>query len=172
MPKGVGIVRSVEEINDLGEFDFGELFGDVAEQCPWVAAIAGRKRPFDSREIMVAAFAAAMNEASHDEKLGLIRAHPDLAGRAHMAEASVSEQAGVGLDKLSAEEFARFTQLNTAYKAKFGFPFIFAVKGATKEQILAAFETRLPNDTETEFRTALGQIERIFRFRIEDRVAP
>ena len=106
----------------------------------------------------------------------MLRAHPDLAGKAAIAgevtDDSAREQAGAGLGSLTADEFARFTRLNGAYRARFGFPFIFAVKGATKEQILYAFEARLKNAPEVEFTTALEQVMRIFAFRIEDRVSP
>jgi len=106
------------------------------------------------------------------EKLALIRAHPDLAAKARLTADSTREQKRAGLDTLSSNEFDRFMQLNELYKKKFGFPFIFAVKGATKHQILASFELRLNNSPEKEFETALAQISRIFRFRIEDRLSP
>ncbi|MDK9696455.1 MAG: 2-oxo-4-hydroxy-4-carboxy-5-ureidoimidazoline decarboxylase [Siculibacillus sp.] len=166
----------IATVDALSPADFVGRFGDVAEHSPWVAEAAAAMRPFASREAMIAAFAAAVAAATTEAKLALIRAHPDLAGKAAragvMAEDSKREQAGVGLDTLTEDEFARFTDLNTRYREKFGFPFIFAVKGATKGMILAAFEERLPNAAEIEFETALAQIHRIFRFRLEDRVAP
>ena len=123
----------------------------------------------------MAAFAAAVRAAPRERRLALLRAHPDLAGRAavtgEVAEESRREQAGAGLDRLTAEEFARFHDLNARYRERFGFPFIFAVKGATKEAILAAFEARIDNDAGTERATALANVERILRFRIEARVA-
>ena len=166
----------IAEVNALAPADFVARFGDVAEHSPWVADIAASARPFASREAMIEAFARAAGTASPEARLALIRAHPDLAGRAAragtMAEDSKREQAGAGLDTLTDAEYARFTALNTAYRDKFGFPFIFAVKGATKTMILDAFEARLPAAAEAEFETALAQIHRIFRFRLEDRVAP
>lgn len=166
----------IATVNGLAPADFVARFGDIAEHSPWVAEAAAGARPFASRETMIAAFAEAVAGAPHDARLALIRAHPDLAGKAAragaIAEDSRREQAGVGLDTLTDGEFARFTRLNDAYRAKFGFPFIFAVKGATKTMILEAFEARLPNAPEVEFETALGQIARIFRFRLEDRVSP
>jgi 2-oxo-4-hydroxy-4-carboxy-5-ureidoimidazoline decarboxylase len=166
---------SIADVNAMTPAVFVAAFGDVAEHSPWVAEAAAAARPFAHREAMVAAFAAAMQAAPHDTRLALIRAHPDLAGRAALAGEigadSRSEQAGAGLGSLAPYEFARFTALNDAYRARFGFPFILAVKGATKHQILAAFEARIDADAEAEFATALAQIARIFRFRIEDRVA-
>jgi 2-oxo-4-hydroxy-4-carboxy-5-ureidoimidazoline decarboxylase len=145
-------------------------FADIAEHSPWVADHAFRDAPFDTREEMIASFTMAVHHADPDDQLALLRAHPDLATRAKLTDDSSKEQANAGLDTLSAEEFSRFTKLNDAYKDKNHFPFIFAVKGATKHQILAGFESRIHNDTETEFRTALEQVCRIIRFRLEDRV--
>ena len=166
----------VAAVNALSLADFVARFGDVAEHSPWVAEAAAALRPFASREAMIAAFAAAVDAAPRETRLALIRAHPDLAGRAAragvMAEDSKREQSGAGLDSLTEAEYARFTDLNGRYSAAFGFPFILAVKGATKTAILDAFEARLKNDAETEFETALAQIRRIFRFRLEDRIAP
>ncbi|MFN4168830.1 MAG: 2-oxo-4-hydroxy-4-carboxy-5-ureidoimidazoline decarboxylase [Pannonibacter phragmitetus] len=153
---------------------FMAAFADVAEHSPWVAEDAFAAGPFVRREDLIGAFEAAMRAASHEQQLALIRAHPDLAGRAaiagDIAEDSRKEQAGAGLDRLTAEEFAQFTTLNDAYRTRFGFPFIFAVKGATKHMILDAFKARLGNSPQAEFETALAQIARIFRFRLEDRI--
>ena len=145
-------------------------FTDIAEHSPWVAEHAFRDSPFDTREEMIAAFTMAVHHADPDDQRALLRAHPDLATRAKLTADSTNEQKGAGLDTLTPQEFARFTELNIAYKAKNKFPFIFAVKGATKHQILAGFESRIPNDSETEFATALEQVCRIVRFRLEDRV--
>lgn len=119
---------------------------------------------------MIEAFQAAVAEALRQAQEALIRAHPDLAGRANLAPDSRKEQAGAGLDTLSAEELARFTHLNTRYRQRFGFPFILAVKGATKHQILDAFATRIDGGREEEFYTALAQVMRIIRFRLEERI--
>jgi 2-oxo-4-hydroxy-4-carboxy-5-ureidoimidazoline decarboxylase len=151
---------------------FIATFGDVAEHSPWVAREADASRPFANREALVRLFETAIRAANHDAQLALIRAHPDLATKAKLTEDSSKEQAGAGLNTLNADEFARFTDLNTAYKKRFGFPFIFAVKGATKHMILDSFEARAGNDLAVEFETALSQVCRIFRFRIEDRVSP
>lgn len=143
--------------------DFLAKFGGVYEASPWVAE-ACWPPPAD----LPAAMRAAVDAAPRERKLALIRAHPELASRTKMAEASVKEQAGVGLDQCSPEEFAAFQRLNAAYNARFGFPFIYAVKGATRADILAAFEARLHNDPEAEFETAIAQIHRIAGFRLAD----
>lgn len=165
-------MRPLSDVNAMTLADFVAVFGDVAEHSPWVAREAAAYRPFVSRETMIDAFAMAMRAANRDAQLALIRAHPDLATRARLTDDSTREQAGAGLDTLTQDELARFTALNDAYKANFGFPFIFAVKGATKNMILSGFEARVSNTPDAEFRTAVDQIIRIFRFRIEDRVAP
>ncbi|ADZ70681.1 2-oxo-4-hydroxy-4-carboxy-5-ureidoimidazoline decarboxylase [Polymorphum gilvum] len=167
-------MTTIGEINRWGRDRFVAAFGDVAEHSPWVAERTFDAAPFADREALIAAFEAAMRAAPKDTQLALIRAHPDLAGKAaiagDLAEDSRKEQAGAGLDRLTVEEFARFTRLNDAYRARFGFPFIFAVKGADKHMILDAFERRIGNAGAAEFETALAQIARIFRFRLEDRV--
>jgi len=167
---------TIDVVNAFDAAMFTARFGDVAETSPWVAEAAFASRPFPDREALVEAFAGVVRTAPRAAQLALLRAHPDLAGRAAMAgevaEESQREQAGAGLDRLTSEEFDRFHDLNTRYRKRFGFPFIFAVKGATKEAILAAFEARIDNDADTERAMALANVERIVRFRIEDRVAP
>ena len=165
-------MMSIASINAMSPKAFIAAFGDVAEHSPWVAREADAARPFASREALVKQFETAIRAANRDAQLALIRAHPDLATKAKLTEDSSKEQAGVGLNTLSSDEFSRFTDLNTAYKQRFGFPFIFAVKGATKHMILDSFEARVGNDLAVEFETALQQVCRIFRFRIEDRVSP
>ena len=158
------------DINSLSQADFLELFGGIAEHTPWVAGGASRLRPFASRDAMVDAFQTVLSSASRAKQKALIGVHPDLAGRATLAPDSRDEQAGAGLDTLTQEEMARFNNLNGRYQERFGFPFILAVKGATKHQILEAFASRIGGGHEEEFLTALAQVMRIIRFRLEDRV--
>jgi OHCU decarboxylase len=117
-----------------------------------------------------AAMVAEFRKSSGEERLGVLRAHPDLAGRLAIAgeltKDSRNEQAGAGLDRLTADEHARFTALNAAYTVKFGFPFIIAVKGLNKDDILSAFEARIGNSAEEEFSTACAQVERIALLRL------
>ena len=161
---------NLAEINALPAAAFLSAFAAVAEHSPWVAERAAAARPFASREAMVEAFQAAISRATRAEQEALILAHPDLAGRARLAVFSQREQRGAGLDSLLAEELARFEDLNQRYRARFGFPFILAVKGADKKRILAAFEERIGGAPEEEFWTALAQVMRIARFRLEERV--
>jgi OHCU decarboxylase len=153
--------------------DFIEKFGGVFEHSPFIA-----ERAYDSGLLFVPltakgvhdALTSVFRQASHDERLGVLRAHPDLAGKLAIAgqltEDSRKEQAGAGLDRLSAQEHARFTELNISYTAKFGFPFIIAVKGLDKNDILAAFERRINNSVEDEFATAAAQVEKIALLRL------
>lgn len=160
----------IADVNAMTAADFLKAFGDVAEHSSWMAREAAGFRPFTDRDDMIRHFESAFKSANRDAQLALIRAHPDLAGRAKLTDDSTREQAGAGLNNLTTEEFARFTVLNDAYKQRFGFPFIFAVKGATKQMILESFEARVENAADAEFAMALSQVCRIFRFRIEDRV--
>lgn len=159
-------------VNAMPTEAFVAAFGDVAEHSPWVARDAAASRPFADREKMVAAFAAAVANAPEKDQLALIRAHPDLAAKAKLTDDSTREQSNAGLNALTPKEFTRFTDLNSRYKVKFGFPFILAVKGAAKQRILESFAERVNNAAEAEFATALAQVCRILRFRIEDRVSP
>ncbi len=173
--KAAGMLLSIDDLNGMAVPDFTAKFGDVAEHSPWVAERAAGARPFADRDAVSQAFADALRGAALDEQVAVLRAHPDLAGRAavsgDLAEDSRREQAGAGLDQLTPEEFERFTALNAAYKERFEIPFIFAVKGATKAMILAALEERLANGPEEELGNAIDNVCRIMRFRIEDRVA-
>ena len=156
---------------------FVEVFGDIFEHTPQIAArahAAGLRGEHDTAAGLHGAMVAQMRAMSVEEKRALILAHPDLAGRLALAKQltadSLKEQGSAGLDRLTADELKRFMELNDAYKARFGFPFIMAVKGATKEQILAAFERRIAHNADAEFAEALAQIERIAALRLADRL--
>ena len=153
--------------------DFLDRFGGVFEHSPFIAERAldagAVPQPLTAAGVH-AALTDAFRKSSADEQLGVLRAHPDLAGKLAIAggltEDSRKEQAGAGLDRLSPEEHARFTRFNTGYTEKFGFPFIIAVKGLDKDDILAAFETRIGNTADEEFETAKAQVERIALLRL------
>ncbi|MGL1921858.1 MAG: 2-oxo-4-hydroxy-4-carboxy-5-ureidoimidazoline decarboxylase [Hyphomicrobiales bacterium] len=164
------MVLTLKQVNELSAAEFVNTYCDVAEHSPWVAEGAAKLRPFVTRNHMIEAFEATLSAAKHNAQLALICAHPDLAGKAKLTADSQSEQSGAGLDTLTSIEMDKFNNLNQKYKEKFQFPFIFAVKGATKHQILASFEQRIDNNSEIEFATALENIKRIFMFRIEDQV--
>ena len=155
---------------------FVERYGDVFEHSPWIAERAheaGLTTAQDTAEGLHAAMVHVLSEASREAKLALIRAHPDLAGRLKLADLTAdsrSEQSSAGLDSLTEEERDWFLTLNDAYKEKFAFPFIMAVKGRSKQEILAAFEERLEHDPEQEFDRAIVQIELIALLRLKERL--
>ncbi|MGN7293132.1 2-oxo-4-hydroxy-4-carboxy-5-ureidoimidazoline decarboxylase [Rhizobium sp. SAFR-030] len=160
----------------MNRTEFVDRFGGVFEHSPFIAERAYDDDLVRGEHLNVdrvhAGLVAAFRVASDEEKLGVLRAHPDLAGRLAIAgeltEDSAREQAGAGLDRLSPEEHQRFTDLNSAYLEKFGFPFIIAVRGLGKDDILAAFETRIGNSRDDEFATACEQVEKIALLRLED----
>ena len=162
---------------EMDRATFVRTFGHVFEHSPWIAEETfdrGLPKDAGTAQGLHRAMCAVLRDASEERKRALIDAHPDLAGRLARAggltQESTREQAGAGLDRLSDDEHARFTELNDAYKARFGFPFIIAVKGLTKQDILAAFERRLKNDRRAEFATALEQIEQIALLRLKDQL--
>ena len=151
--------------------EFVAAYGSIYEHSPWVA-----EQLFDSlgdAEDHAAGLAVRMqqivDDAGQAPQLALLRAHPELVGKLELAELtqdSQSEQTGAGLDQCTAEEFAEFRALNERYNEKFGFPFIFAVKGFHRTEILASFRQRIDNDVDTEFTTALNQVHRIGLLRL------
>jgi OHCU decarboxylase len=154
--------------------EFIETFGGVFEHSPWVAKRAYKLElgpAHDTAAGVHSALCRAFRAASEEERLGVLTAHPDLAGKLAQAErlteASTAEQASAGLDALTDEERRTFERLNESYTGRFGFPFIIAVKDNTKASILSAFERRLDNDRDTEFAEACAQVERIARLRLD-----
>jgi 2-oxo-4-hydroxy-4-carboxy-5-ureidoimidazoline decarboxylase len=162
------------ELRAMDREAFVAAFGEVFEHSPWVAEEAWRAGPFDDAERLREAMVAAVRRAGRERQLALVRAHPDLAGKAavrgELTDASRREQAGSGLDRLSPEEFARFHELNDAYRRKFGFPFVMAVKRSNKDEILRAFSERLGNTPERELDRALDEIAKIAGYRLADPV--
>jgi OHCU decarboxylase len=155
--------------------EFVERFGSIFEHSPWIAERAYELELGSSHDSAVGlhnALCRVFRSASEKERLGVLTAHPDLAGKLAQAKRltkeSTGEQASAGLDALTDEERRKFTGLNEAYGRKFGFPFVIAVRGLTKADVLAAFETRLENDREGEFAAACRQVERIALLRLKD----
>ncbi|HEU4367307.1 MAG TPA: 2-oxo-4-hydroxy-4-carboxy-5-ureidoimidazoline decarboxylase [Methylomirabilota bacterium] len=167
---------TLDAVNRMGPDDLRQALGGVFESSPWVAERVGVAGPFASVERLHAAMTAVVREAPLQHQLALLRAHPDLAGRAaragEMSATSVAEQSSAGLDRLSDAEYERFARLNAAYVGKFGFPFIIAVRKHDKAGILAAFETRLGNAVEQEVEAALVQVFEITRLRLDGLIRP
>lgn len=162
-------------LNGATRDELQQVLGGVFEHSPWVAAGVAEARPFAGVEALHAAMVAVVRRASRADQLALLRAHPDLAGRAARAgtltDASAAEQSSAGLDRLDDEEYERFGRSNAAYREKFGFPFIIAVRRHDKKQILAAFEARLGNTAAQEMETALTQVFEIARLRLAGLIA-
>ena len=165
---------TLARLNSMNRTGFTTALGFAFELSPWVVERAWDERPFASVEAMHSAMMAVLDAASTADKLALIHAHPELAGKAAIAKQltaeSNAEQASAGLDKLMPEEFERFHALNAAYNARFGFPFIIAVRLNDKASILAAMEARAAHDEPAEIAEAIQQIGLISKLRLLDAV--
>jgi len=165
------VTFSVADLNRMDRPAFTQALGAVFESAPWVAERSWAARPFTTVEALHAAMAAVVRQAPRAVQLAFLRAHPDLAGRAAcagaMSASSVAEQASAGLDRLTEAEYERFNRLNAAYRKRFGFPFIIAVRRHDKTGILAAFERRLGHTADEEVEAALAQVFDITRGRLD-----
>ena len=159
-------------INSLSREDFVCIIGPVFEDSPWVAEATWSKRPFKSLDLLHGALCKTVQTATEEKRINLIRAHPDLAGRAaqsgSLPSTSTSEQASAGLNKLTADEIALFQKYNESYRDKFDFPFVVCARLNKKEAILKGFESRLKHSREKEIKTALAEIEKIAYLRLQD----
>jgi len=166
--------HTLESLNSASPADFTAALGDIFEHSPWVAEAVSAQRPFATLAALHEAMTQAVRTAPADAQLALIKAHPDLAGKAARAGTltadSVSEQVSAGLDRLNEAEYSRFHELNNAYRAKFGFPFIVSVRRHTKDSILRQFERRLAHSAADERETAIAEIFRIAALRLDLRV--
>jgi len=156
------------ELNALGREEFTRVIGPVFEHSPWVAARTCSQRPFASREDLHTALCATVAKASDNEKLSLIRAHPDLIGDDEITDASRAEQVNAGLDHASPAEVTLFREYNRQYRERFGFPFVICARLHKKEAIARAFPIRLRNTREREMQTALDEIYKIADLRLRD----
>jgi 2-oxo-4-hydroxy-4-carboxy-5-ureidoimidazoline decarboxylase len=165
---------ALAELNAADEAGFMAALGDVYEHAPWVAQAVSKQRPFPTLAALHKAMMAAVRAATAEQQMALIKSHPDLAGKAAragaMTEDSKAEQASAGLDRLSEAEFAQFHRLNSAYREKFGIPFIICARRHNKDSILQQFERRLQNSMAAETETALGEIFRISALRLDQRL--
>jgi len=165
---------NLDHLNHSTKDAFVAALGDIFEHSPWIAEAAFAKRPFASLAALHAAMLGAVHDASVERQIDLIKAHPDLAGKAARAGAltadSTTEQGSAGLDRLSEAAFAAFHRLNDAYRGRFGFPFVICARRHGKESILRQFEQRLGNDHEEEVEAALVEIADITALRLDQRV--
>ena len=167
---------NIEQVNHLSNEEFVARFGSLYEHSPWVAEAAYNARPFGSLEELHGAMVRAVDAAPEGRKMDLILSHPELAGEAAaegtLTPESTREQTSAGLDGLTPEEYEAFHRLNAAYKEKFGFPLITAVREHTKETLLSSAEARLENPREEEIETALSEIAKIAHLRLQELVEP
>ena len=158
---------TLAEVNGLERPDFVRALGWIFEDSPWVAERVWASRPFETLAALHKEMAEIVQHASTEEQLALLRAHPDLGTRARISPASSGEQKGVGLDALDEDEFELFEAHNRQYREKFGFPFLYAVKGSARQDILLALILRLDSTPEEELHQALWEIGRIAWFRLQ-----
>lgn len=162
---------SLAEVNQLSHLEFVSVFGAVFEATSEIATQTWQYCPFESFEELYQTMQRLVRDRDRTTNLRLLQAHPDLGGKMRMAPASVQEQTGVGLTTLSEIELKRFQELNQAYRKRFGFPFIIAVRNHTKTSILEAFQTRLRNSSDQEYSTALSEVMQIAWYRLADLVS-
>lgn len=147
---------------------FVDILGSVYETSPWVAERTWAEQPFSSIDDLHETMENAVQNASREEKLQLLRVHPDLGEKTEMTEASQQEQASAGLNQLNPDQYEAFSRLNETYREKFGFPFIIAVKNESPNTIREAMEKRVEHSKREEFQTALNEVHKIARFRLEE----
>lgn len=168
-------MHALDQLNACSRGDFVQRLGEIYEHSPWVAEAAFGRRPFGSREELQATMQEIVLQAGLESQLNLLRAHPELAGRAavegRLTNHSTTEQGRSGLLDCSADELRRLQDLNRDYGDRFGFPFIIAVKGLDRHAIMAAMEARLGNTQEAELSEAVRQVCRIAGYRLESAVA-
>lgn len=168
------MATDLSELNAAPTERFVAVCGPLFEHSPWIAERTAARRPFASRDALHCALCETMRAATEAEQLALVRAHPDLVGRAALAgtltKESTAEQRAAGLGGLSPDEVRRFQEFNAAYQAKFGFPFVICARENKKDAILAAFPVRLAASPAQELSTALTEIEKIARLRLYDAV--
>ena len=166
---------TLDRINSFSESEFIEELGGLFEHSPWIAAATWPLRPFSALEQLHEGLCRNLQAASDVQHLALIRAHPDLVGKAarsgHLTAASTQEQSAAGLSQLTPEEIALFDEWNQKYQDRFGFPFIICSRLNKKDAILNGFHNRIHHSREEEFAAALREIETIAWFRLSDRVA-
>jgi 2-oxo-4-hydroxy-4-carboxy-5-ureidoimidazoline decarboxylase len=165
-------MRDLDHINTCSKDAFVAVLGDIFEHSPWVADAAFQARPFSTVAALHDAMTQAVSRAPRETQLAFVRQHPELGSKfgRNLTPASKAEQGGLGLDSLSDAEFEQFSRLNTAYRERFGLPFVICVRRHTRDSILRNFERRTLNDADTELQTALDEIGLITRLRLVDAV--
>ena len=161
-------INSIEEVNQLSENDFISTFGNVFEKTNWIANKAFNSKPYKSFDEFISTLIKIYENSSKEDCLKIFNAHPELAVEKKLTKDSHKEQRGANLNRCNDEEFNEFKNLNIAYKSKFGFPFIIAVKGKNKNEILNNFRKRIKNEINSEFNEAKEQVKKIATFRLNE----
>ena len=159
---------SIDKVNNLRKSDFISIFGNVFEKTQWIAEKAYNSKPYKNLEELFSKMMEIFENSKKEKHLEILNAHPDLAIEKKLTEDSKNEQKNAILDQCTDEEFVEFRKLNNEYKKKFGFPFIIAVKGKNKEEILNNFRQRLTNNINLEFEEAKKQVKKIASFRLSE----
>jgi 2-oxo-4-hydroxy-4-carboxy-5-ureidoimidazoline decarboxylase len=161
---------TIDQLNKTNHAEFVEILGGIFEHSPWIAEQTEKAKPFSSLHHLYQEMIHIVENATLEQKLALMKAHPNLGDRAQMSEDSIQEQKGAGLKDLTSEEYNKFITMNHQYMEKFNFPFIMAVRGKNKHQIYEALEARIHNEKEAEFQTDLNEIYKIARLRLEEKI--
>lgn len=161
---------TIKQLNSLSITEFTDVLGDIFEESAWIAGACALERPFTSITDLHQHMVAIVQRSSHSLQLNLLNAHPNLGVKIAMSHASSREQQAAGLKNLTSEEYEAFVSLNTRYYQKFGFPFIIAVRGKDKQEILVEMKHRINNDESLEFLAALSEVYKIALFRLHDKI--
>ena len=161
-------MNSLDKVNNLSKSDFISVFGNVFEKTKWIAERAYDSKPYNNFEELFAKMIEIFENSNNKNHLKILRAHPDLTVKEKLTKDSQNEQANASLNECSDKEFKEFKKLNKKYKKKFGFPFIIAVKGKNKNEILNKFKKRVLNNIDIEFKEAKKQVKKIATFRLSE----
>ena len=161
-------MNSIEKFNKLSKAEFISIFGNIFEKTEWIAEKCYELKPYNSFEELVSKMIHIFDNARKENHLEILNSHPELAVEKRLTEDSANEQMGASLNQCTEEEFLEFTKLNKEYKKKFGFPFIIAVKGKNKNEILNSFRQRITNNINSEFEEAKKQVKKIASFRLTE----
>ena len=159
---------SIDKFNKLSKAEFISTFGNIFEKTEWIAEKCYESKPYNNLDELVSKMIEIFENAEKEKHLGILNSHPDLVIAKGLTEDSKNEQKGASLNQCTEEEFVEFKKLNELYKKKFGFPFIMAVKGKNKEEILKKFRQRITNDINLEFEEAKKQVKKIANFRLSE----
>tara|TARA_B100001750_G_C15234770_1_gene459911 strand:+ start:55 stop:549 length:495 start_codon:yes stop_codon:yes gene_type:complete len=159
---------TIDKVNNLSKFDFISIFGNVFEKTKWIAKCAYDSKPYNNFEELFAKMIEIFENSNKENHLKILRAHPDLAVKEKLTKDSEKEQSNASLNECSNKELREFKKLNKEYKKKFGFPFIIAVKGKNKNEILNKFKKRILNNIDSEFKEAKKQVKKIATFRLNE----